>query len=316
MDTTIVASAEGAITSDLGQEQLLPWIGSAFLIASTVSAASSGNLAKSFGLKWSFAGLNFFFIVGCAICGASSSILMLIIGRAIAGLGAGGIFMTATTAIWTLSAVLGPLIGGAFADHGLWRWCFYINLPICLLATPIAVIALWNTETPQNSLHKKIMGLDFIGYAVVVIGLVCLVTAMQEGGISWAWNSAQVVILLILAVLLVSLKGNGVGVALVGAIQNNLSSIRINESTALLEILQSPIFVGIDSTQLVEIRVILADPQYQLAQASEALAELIDAYNFGFSISMRVVIAFGVLALASVSFMREEKIVTVTWENV
>ncbi|KAJ3122891.1 hypothetical protein HK100_011803 [Physocladia obscura] len=455
MDATIVASAEGAITSDLGQEQLLPWIGSAFLISSTVSAASSGNLANTFGLKWTFAGLNCLFLLGCVICGAANNMSMLI-----------GNYLAVTVAVWTLSAVLGPLIGGAFADHGLWRWCFYINIPICAIATPVVIISLKDSETPIGTLREKFTELDFAGYAVVIVGLICLVTSMQQGGIAWGWGSAQIVVLLVLAVLslvvfvvveakvsrnpmtpmemfanrnanalfliaftagavyyallyylaiffqinygasgiiagvqcipflfglmigsfaatrllektgkfwhlmvvcavmiiaftvgvsfldansylaerifitfllglpigvfvqnrmallpkymaphlnnvatafsqfLISL-GGGIGVALVGAIQNNITSEHVAQSEFLLEELKSPIFANIDVTQLVEIREILAGLQNN-TNASIALTQLIDSYNNGFSIAMRVVIVFGILALASVLVLKEE----------
>ncbi|KAJ3139748.1 hypothetical protein HK100_011159, partial [Physocladia obscura] len=92
LDQTIVATALKAVADDLGRQDLISWIGSAFLLAAALFSTLYGKFADIFGRKWVMVSANFIFELGSLICGSATNMPMLIVGRAIAGIGGGGIF--------------------------------------------------------------------------------------------------------------------------------------------------------------------------------------------------------------------------------
>lgn len=155
--------------------------------------------------------------------------MALIIGRAVAGLGSGGIFSGALICIaktvpldarpiyfsfiggmYGIASVAGPLMGGAFTDniHLTWRWCFYINLPIGGLAAigllvflKLKVKAPYKFETTSSIIKK----LDLAGTSMFVAGIICVLLALQWGGVKYAWSNARIIALFVLfGVLIIS----------------------------------------------------------------------------------------------------------------
>ncbi|KAI9359914.1 major facilitator superfamily domain-containing protein [Zopfochytrium polystomum] len=222
LDATIIATALSAIVQDLGKEELISWVGSVFLMTSTVTNALAGKLSIIIGRKLTVAVAGLLFLAGSALSGAAPSMESLIIGRAIAGLGAGfilsivliimtdivsmkyqGVFFATVSAVWGFSAVLGPLVGGAFSDNGLWRWCFYINLPVGFFPLLILYLVV-PSETTEGKLLgpgtlSKLKRVDLLGAFVVFVAILCFLTPLQLGGSSWAWSSPQTIVLLVLA---------------------------------------------------------------------------------------------------------------------
>ena len=167
IDATILATAVPAIVRDLGGFTQFPWLFSAYLLTQAISTPIYGKLADTFGRKPLMLFGILTFVVGSVLCALSWSMGALIAFRALQGLGAGAIQPAGMTimgdiysvaeravaqgyiaSVWAMSAVVGPTLGGLFSDHLSWRWIFWINLPLGLLAA--AVLWIRFDENPER----------------------------------------------------------------------------------------------------------------------------------------------------------------------
>jgi MFS family permease len=170
LDQTIVTIALSRIASDFNALEDTSWVGSAFLITSTAFQGLYGKFSTIFGCKIGILFAMFFFLVGSLICALANGIVMLIIGRAIAGIGGAGIqsmcqiiiavvfpiqdrslYQGILGAAYMVGTTVGPLIGGAFTDRLNWRWAFYINLPIGVVAVIAFSAVLRHQPTPGTT---------------------------------------------------------------------------------------------------------------------------------------------------------------------
>ncbi|MFE5617471.1 MFS transporter [Streptomyces sp. NPDC056470] len=217
LDQTIVSTALPTIVSELGGMEHLSWVVTAYILASTAGTPLWGKLGDQYGRKKLFQGAIVIFLVGSALCGVAQNMPQLIGFRALQGLGGGGLMVLSMAivgdlvsprergryqglfgAVFGASSVLGPLLGGLFTQHLSWRWVFYINLPIGIVALFVIAAVL---HIPVRGTRHTI---DYLGTFLIASVATCLVLVASLGGSTWAWGSPQIIGLAALgAVLLV-----------------------------------------------------------------------------------------------------------------
>nr|WP_262985410.1 MDR family MFS transporter [Streptomyces sp. San01] len=215
LDQTIVSTALPTIVSDLGGLEHLSWVVTAYLLASTAATPLWGKLGDQYGRKKLFQIAIVIFLVGSALCGMAQNMPQLIGFRALQGLGGGGLMVLSMAivgdivpprergkyqglfgAVFGATSVLGPLLGGLFTEHLSWRWVFYVNLPIGVVALAVIAAAL---HIPVRSTKHTI---DYLGTFLIASVATCLVLVASLGGTTWDWASAQIIGLAVLGVVL------------------------------------------------------------------------------------------------------------------
>ncbi|WP_078878311.1 MDR family MFS transporter [Streptomyces sp. NBRC 110035] len=215
LDQTIVATALPTIVSELGGLEHLSWVVTAYLLASTAVTPLWGKLGDQYGRKRLFQAAIVIFLVGSALCGAAQDMAQLIGFRALQGLGGGGLIVLSMAivgdlvpprergryqgmfgAVFGTTSVLGPLLGGLFTEHLSWRWVFYVNLPLGILALVVIATVL---HIPRTSTRHVI---DYLGTFLIASVATCLVLVASLGGTTWAWGSSRIIGLAVLGAVL------------------------------------------------------------------------------------------------------------------
>jgi EmrB/QacA subfamily drug resistance transporter len=212
LDQTIVGTALPTIVSELKGNDIYTWVVTAYLLTSTLTVPVYGKLSDVYGRKPLLLIGVTLFLIGSAASGQARSMEQLIGFRALQGLGAGALFPIALAvigdifsarergryqglfgAVFGVSFILGPFLGGFLTDNWSWRWVFYVNLPIGLVA--LAVIA---TVLPNLGSGARARDLDYLGVLVFAAGVIPLLLGLTEKGQSdssgqlYAWVSPQV----------------------------------------------------------------------------------------------------------------------------
>jgi EmrB/QacA subfamily drug resistance transporter len=202
IDATILATAVPSIVRELGGFSSFPWLFSVYLLAQAVSVPVYAKLADTVGRKpLMLFGIGVF-LLGSVLCGLAWSMPVLIAFRALQGLGAGAVQPMSITiagdiysiaerarvqgyiaSVWGVSSVVGPALGGLFAQLHLWRWIFFVNVPLCLLAG----VLIWRNfhEKVERRQHR----VDYAGAVLLTSAMTLLILGVLEGGQAWAWSS-------------------------------------------------------------------------------------------------------------------------------
>ncbi len=208
LDQTIVGTALPHIIADLHGFDRYTWVATAYLLTSTTMTPIVGKLSDQFGRKWFLIVGVIIFLAGSALSGASQTMNQLILFRGFQGIGAGvmmalvftlvgDIFAPAERARWQglfsavfgLASVIGPFLGGYISDNFSWRWVFYVNLPLGILA--LIMLLIW---LPSNiSARTAARNIDFGGALTAAGATVCLLLGLTWGGQTYPWNSPQVI---------------------------------------------------------------------------------------------------------------------------
>src|SRR3954471_11975715 len=183
LDQTVLATALPTIARQLGTVGDVSYLVTAYVLASTVATPLWGKLGDRHGRRTLLAVALSFFLLASAACGAAQTFGQLIAARSVQGLAAGGLMALAMASVGDLvdprerprwqgriaaafsaAAVAGPLIGGLLVQHASWRWVFYVNLPVGLLA--LAGIARW---LPAGKNDGRRPPLDLLGAAILAV---------------------------------------------------------------------------------------------------------------------------------------------------
>jgi EmrB/QacA subfamily drug resistance transporter len=206
LDQTIIATALTTISRDFHRPDLYSWVVTSYLLTSTVTTPLYGKVSDLFGRKRIFQFAIVVFLGGSALSGLSGSMYQLIIFRGVQGLGAGGLISLALSivgdvipprdrgryqgyfgAAFGVASILGPLVGGFLVEQASWRWVFYVNLPIGVIALVVINRVLKLDHQPRR---PKI---DFAGSLLIVTGVALFLVGVQTAGTHAAITTNAVV---------------------------------------------------------------------------------------------------------------------------
>ncbi|WDO06968.1 MFS transporter [Streptomyces murinus] len=213
LDNMIVGTAMPTIVGELGGLEHLSWVVTGYTLATAASTPIWGKLGDMYGRKGAFLSSIVIFLIGSALSGMAQNMGELIGFRAIQGLGAGGLmvgvmaiigdlvpprergkYQGMMAAVMALAMIGGPLVGGTITDNWGWRWSFYINLPLGAVALVLVSAVL---HLPRK---RAKAGIDYLGVALLTIGITSIVLVTTWGGSEYAWTSARIMELIAIGV--------------------------------------------------------------------------------------------------------------------
>ncbi|SPQ18388.1 a6e3ba98-04c9-4071-a767-faa8f08474f3 [Thermothielavioides terrestris] len=196
LDVTIVTVAVPTIALQFQSTAGYTWIGSAYMLATAAAAPVWGKISDIWGRKPILLIAVGVFWVGSLLSAVSVGMGMLIVARAVQGV---GIYFGAMGMVWAVASAVGPVLGGVFTTEVTWRWCFYINLPISGLGMTILALVL-KLHNPRTPMRQGLAAVDWLGSLTVVGATLMVMLGLEFGGVTYPWNSAAVICLIIFGV--------------------------------------------------------------------------------------------------------------------
>lgn len=208
MESTVVATAMPKVVDSLGGVHIYSWVFSGFLLTATVMMPVWGRLSDLFGRRPTYLAGLVTFLAGSALSGAAQDMGQLIVFRMVQGLGAGSLMTLGMTivgdlftlerrarmqgylsGVWGVASLLGPVLGGLLADLASWRWVFYVNLPVGLVAMILLAGAL-----PAPAPGQRRVRLDYAGFVLFVAGVSALLIGLGQAGRAGQWLAPGVLL--------------------------------------------------------------------------------------------------------------------------
>ncbi|WP_211238558.1 MFS transporter [Actinomadura rifamycini] len=220
ISTSVISTALPTIVGDLGGQDKLAWVASAALLTMTASTPLWGKLSDVFGRKLVFQTALLIFVLASVGAGMSQNIGQLIVTRGLQGLGVGGLSALAQVilgdvveprqrgryagymgAVFGVATVAGPLLGGFIVDAGAlgWRWCFYVCVPLAVVAFIVIQKVLKLPKTRSDTSIDVFGGITITGAAAALMFL------LSMGGDQFAWNSTWTYVLIGVTLVLTAL---------------------------------------------------------------------------------------------------------------
>ncbi|KAH7418703.1 major facilitator superfamily domain-containing protein [Cadophora sp. MPI-SDFR-AT-0126] len=225
IDATILSVALPIIATDLKGTTAIQafWVGTSFLLCSTVIQPSWASLSHISGRKPVLLAALLLFTLGTIIASVADNVALLLVGRCVQGIGGGGLvaltyvvitdmvtlrergkYMSVISLQWAIGSVIGPVIGGAFAEKATWRWIFWLNIPFCTFAAVGIPICL-RLHIKEGSIWTKLCTFDWFGSSIFVAATTSCLIPVTWGGVMYDWSSWRTLVPLILG--LVGLTG-------------------------------------------------------------------------------------------------------------
>ncbi|KAI1503399.1 major facilitator superfamily transporter [Biscogniauxia marginata] len=222
LDNTITANLVPVISNEFHSVDLLPWLSVGFMLGGYVALLPMGKLYAKYDAKWVYFVNIILFLGFSALCGAAPNMSAMIVGRVFLGVFGAAMYcgimvlvalstddrerpgyFSITAVVWSVGTVLGPIVGGAFALV-TWRWAFYINLVIGGVFAPICFFILPSYDQLPKSvtLIQRAKNYDFLGTTLLVAFSVCLIMAINLGGVLYSWSSGSIIALFVVGIIL------------------------------------------------------------------------------------------------------------------
>ncbi|HEX8692166.1 MAG TPA: MDR family MFS transporter [Longimicrobium sp.] len=203
---TIIAPAMPRIVAELGGMEHYSWIAVSALLASTVIVPVVGKLSDLYGRKAFYVAGIGVFMASSLVAGLAGSFGTFMVARVLEGLGMGtmmplsqaiigdlvpprerGKYQGLMGGVFGLASIVGPFVGGAITDHLGWRWLFFVNIPVGLVALGFIVpfMRLGHERRPHR--------IDYAGFVTLSVGLTCALLATVWGGTEHPWGSPTIV---------------------------------------------------------------------------------------------------------------------------